>query len=97
MVMINFAIMVYHYSSWTLHPFKSDSVLGVLGIYGVGIFYILSGLTLFVVYHQKLELSSLKTLIYLILNICLEFDLKSLSLKANTMEGKKVLYERSSL
>lgn len=55
-----FAIMVYHYSSWTLHPFKSDSVLGVLGIYGVSIFYILSGLTLFVVYHQKLELSSLK-------------------------------------
>lgn len=56
-----FAIMVYHYSSWTLHPFKSDSVLGVLGIYGVGIFYILSGLTLFIVYHEKIEIGSLKS------------------------------------
>jgi len=47
-------IMVYHYFSWTLHPYGSDTLLGIAGIYGVSIFYVLSGLTLYHVYHQSL-------------------------------------------
>ena len=48
-------------------------------------------------YSIEFEFSSLKTLMYLMLNICLEFDLKFLSLNAKTIDGKKELYERSSL
>ena len=52
-------IMIYHYFSWTFHAYDSDSFLGVLGIYGVSIFYILSGLTLYHVYNNKLHFSNL--------------------------------------
>ncbi|MGW9684604.1 acyltransferase family protein [Flagellimonas sp. 2504JD1-5] len=51
-------IMVYHYFSWTYKAPLSESILGVLGIYGVSIFYILSGLTLYLVYFDKLILST---------------------------------------
>lgn len=52
--MAAFAIMLYHYLSWTYGEFLSDTFMGRLGIYGVSIFYILSGLTLFYVYHEKM-------------------------------------------
>ena len=52
-------IMVYHYFSWTFHAYDSTTFLGVLGIYGVSIFYILSGLTLYHVYNNKLDFSNL--------------------------------------
>ncbi len=52
-------IMVYHYFSWTFHAYDSATFLGVLGIYGVSIFYILSGLTLYHVYNNKLDFSNL--------------------------------------
>lgn len=48
-------IMVYHYLSWTFGDFKSDTFLGRLGIYGVSLFYVLSGLTLFHVYFNKMK------------------------------------------
>lgn len=48
-------IMVYHYLSWTFGDFKSDTFLGRLGIYGVSLFYVLSGLTLFHVYYNKMK------------------------------------------
>jgi exopolysaccharide production protein ExoZ len=48
-------IMVYHYLSWTLGDFESDTILGRIGIYGVSIFYILSGLTLFHVYFHRMK------------------------------------------
>lgn len=48
-----FLIMIYHYYSWTIAHLKADSFLGRMGLYGVSIFYILSGLTLFVVYSKK--------------------------------------------
>ena len=44
-------IMIFHYSLWTFGEFASETFLGRLGIYGVSIFYILSGLTLYYVYH----------------------------------------------
>lgn len=51
-------IMIYHFSSWTFGSFESDSLLGIVGIYGVSIFYILSGLTLYLVYKDRLTLKS---------------------------------------
>ena len=52
-------IIVYHYFSWTFHAYDSATFLGVLGIYGVSVFYILSGLTLYHVYNNKLDFSNL--------------------------------------
>lgn len=46
-------IMIYHYLSWTLGNFSADTFLGKIGVYGVSIFYILSGLTLYHVYSTK--------------------------------------------
>lgn len=55
--MAAFGIMIYHYLSWTLGRFTAETFMGRLGIYGVSIFYILSGLTLFYVYYDKMTLS----------------------------------------
>jgi peptidoglycan/LPS O-acetylase OafA/YrhL len=52
-------IMIYHLSTWTWGSYDSGSFLGRLGIYGVALFYVLSGLTLFHVYHQRLQWSRL--------------------------------------
>ncbi|MDP2692339.1 MAG: acyltransferase [bacterium] len=51
-----FGIMIYHYLSWTQGEYLSETFLGKFGIYGVSIFYILSGLTLFYVY-EKMDFS----------------------------------------
>lgn len=40
------AIMVYHLTGWTLYQPASDSLLGRLGIYGVSMFFVLSGLAM---------------------------------------------------
>lgn len=50
-----FGIMIYHYLSWTLGRFSADTFLGRLGVYGVSIFYVLSGLTLYYVYFNKMQ------------------------------------------
>ena len=52
-----FGIMIYHYLSWTTGQFAADTFLGRIGIYGVSIFYILSGLTLYYVYNDKIQWS----------------------------------------
>ncbi len=48
-----FGIMVYHYQYWLEGPFTANQFLGRVGVYGVSIFYILSGLTLFHVYEYS--------------------------------------------
>lgn len=48
-------IMVYHLGIWENGPFTMESALGRFGIFGVAIFYIVSGLTLYLVYHQRLQ------------------------------------------
>ena len=48
-------IMLFHYLSWTLGEFNSENFVGRVGIYGVSIFYILSGLTLYHVYNTTLS------------------------------------------
>lgn len=50
-----FSIMAFHYVSWTLGERDASTLLGRFGIYGVSIFYVLSGLTLTYVYHRKFE------------------------------------------
>ena len=52
-----FGIMIYHYSSWAFGEQSASNFLGRVGIYGVAIFYILSGQTLSYVYGSKLRLN----------------------------------------
>lgn len=49
------AVMIYHYVSWSAGPVGSEHLLGKLGIYAVSMFYILSGLSLGMVYHGKVN------------------------------------------
>lgn len=53
--MAAFGIMIYHYSSWTFGRYTADTFMGRVGVYGVAIFYVLSGLTLFHVYHDSMK------------------------------------------
>ena len=48
-------IMLFHYMSKTFGEFNADSFMGRVGLYGVSVFYVLSGLTLFYVYHDKMK------------------------------------------
>ncbi|RMB56084.1 acyltransferase [Dokdonia sinensis] len=50
-----FGIMIYHYLTWTYGKYSAESFLGKFGIYGVSIFYILSGLTLYYVYYNRMS------------------------------------------
>lgn len=51
-----FSIMCYHLSLWSsLSRLDQHTFLGKLGVYGVSVFYVLSGLTLFHVYFKKME------------------------------------------
>lgn len=49
-------IMVYHYTTWTWGEHSPGSFLGRVGIYGVAVFYVLSGITLSFIYASKLTL-----------------------------------------
>ncbi|MBX7050445.1 MAG: acyltransferase [Flavobacteriales bacterium] len=48
-------IMLFHYMSKTFGEFNAESFMGRVGLYGVSVFYVLSGLTLFYVYHDKMK------------------------------------------
>ncbi len=50
-----FSIMCFHYTSWSYSEPQAATFIGRLGIYGVAIFYILSGLTLHYVYQNKMK------------------------------------------
>ncbi|MBI6855728.1 acyltransferase [Pseudomonas cichorii] len=47
------AVLIYHFMSWTIGVPDSSSILGRLGIYAVSIFYIASGMSLFVAYQYS--------------------------------------------
>ena len=53
-------IMIFHYQTDLVGIPNSSSFLGKMGIYGVAIFYILSGLTLYHVYVSRRSGSNLK-------------------------------------
>ena len=50
-----FAIMIYHLSIWLYQPFDSETFLGKIGIYGVSIFFVLSELSMAIVYNKKID------------------------------------------
>lgn len=49
------SVMVYHYTVWSGVEIASDSLLSKLGIYAVAVFYILSGLSLAIVYKGRIN------------------------------------------
>jgi len=51
------SIMAYHYVGWTMRGLGIDTFLGKLGVYGVSMFYVLSGLTMYLVYFKNFSLS----------------------------------------
>src|SRR5687768_1826084 len=50
-----FGIMVFHFTSWTFGGYQAQDFLGRVGLYGVSVFYVLSGLILFLIYFRKLK------------------------------------------
>ncbi len=50
-------IMFYHFLFWSGFHFDSTDFFGRIGIYGVSVFYVLSGITLYVVYKNRIELN----------------------------------------
>jgi exopolysaccharide production protein ExoZ len=48
-------IMYFHLSSWTFGSYNAEDFWGRVGLYGVAVFYILSGLTLFLIYSEGLK------------------------------------------
>lgn len=45
------AIMAYHLTSWEVHALDASTILGRLAIYGVSMFFVLSGLSMALVYN----------------------------------------------
>jgi exopolysaccharide production protein ExoZ len=48
-----FSIMIYHLSYWLIKPLDASNFFGRLGIYGVSIFFILSGLSMASAYQNS--------------------------------------------
>lgn len=46
------AVMFYHLTLWLYSPLDASSLLGRLGIYAVSVFFVLSGLSMVIVYHS---------------------------------------------
>ncbi|MES2651669.1 MAG: acyltransferase [Bacteroidota bacterium] len=59
-----FGIMIYHYLSWSVGKFGAENIIGRIGIYGVSIFYVLSGLTLYHVYFSKMQFNKNDILLF---------------------------------
>ena len=49
-----FGIMINHLLIWTRGEYNSENFMGRIGIYGVAIFYVLSGMAMYLVYHKKM-------------------------------------------
>ena len=56
-------IMLYHYFSWHYSGFDSSDFMGRIGVYSVSMFYILSGLTLYVVYKKSCSLKAIGSIL----------------------------------
>lgn len=49
------SIMIYHLCGWYFYQPDSSHFLGRMGIYGVSVFFILSGLSMAIVYHRFID------------------------------------------
>ncbi len=49
------SIMFYHLTYWIVSPLDSSNPLGRLGVYGVSIFFVLSGLSMAIVYNVYIK------------------------------------------
>jgi exopolysaccharide production protein ExoZ len=49
------SIMYYHITGWNLVPLDSTNSLGRIGVYGVSIFFVLSGLSMAIVYNSYIK------------------------------------------
>jgi len=49
------SIMIYHLVAWKITGSDASSILGIFGIYGVSIFFVLSGLSMAIVYHNYIK------------------------------------------
>lgn len=87
-------IMLYHYSSWVYN----SSELGFLkkvGIYGVSTFYILSGLTLYHVYFDKMKPTFSDVLTYWKKRLLRIFPLLWLATIATIIIGNLILHTKT--
>lgn len=97
------AIMIYHYLSWTYGRFTAENFMGKIGVYGVSVFYVLSGLTLYFVYFEKMEptkksiLSFFKKRIFRIFPLLWLVTLISILIKKNSPDIINLLLNLSGL
>lgn len=84
-----FSIMLFHYYDSCYRAPLSDSILGRLGVYGVSIFYVLSGLTLFLVYKTTPKLSLKFILVFWIKRIFRIFPILWITIIATLLLTEK--------
>lgn len=63
--LLAFFIMIYHLACWEFAEPNASEVLGRIGIYGVAMFFILSGLSMAFVYHAYIK--NLRTFFFFLL------------------------------
>jgi exopolysaccharide production protein ExoZ len=78
-------VMVFHYSKWTFGDGPASGVLSRLGLYSVSIFYVLSGLTLYMVYVNRLAFGAHGVRSFLVKRLFRIFPLLWLTLVLNLL------------
>lgn len=58
---LSLLIMLYHYDLWNDYLIVKSEFISKIGIYGVSMFYIISGIALYIVYHKKISILELKS------------------------------------
>ena len=82
--------MIYHYLSWAYGNFTADTFMGRVGIYGVSVFYVLSGLTLYYVYFDKMKPSTEEIILFFKKRFFRIYPLLWLATAAAILISKKV-------